>query len=287
MIDLSWLGGIEFASFIHELTSKVLIDWGSFGKLELNAQFYTGLLAIFGVNIILSGDNAVIIALAVAKLPKRQRMFGILFGTGLAIVLRIILTFVVAKLLGIPLLKLVGGALILYIAVKLFTEGHDESGEEAANLWAALKTIVIADVIMSLDNVLAVAAAAKGDNFLILFGLVTSIPLVVAGSALLSELMRKYPIIVTIGAAILGYVGGGMMITDLGVTNFLHSAFGGALTEPAVMEIYPLFGGEVELRDIFVPVNYLKWTFEAIFTAAVVVVGKHLVKKNSEKAASA
>ncbi|MGA7103838.1 MAG: TerC family protein, partial [Candidatus Deferrimicrobiaceae bacterium] len=202
-----------------------MIDLGWFGHIAFDAAFFSALFSIIVINLILSGDNAVVIALAVRSLPKRQRLWGIILGSLLAVVLRIFLTFIAAELLLIAFLKLIGGILIAWIAVKLFTEGHEE-GEvrEAAGLWQAVRIIVIADLIMSTDNVLAIAGASKGNMFLLLFGLGTSIPLVVGTSTLLSMLMDRYPIIITLGSAILGKVAGEMIITDPWVHRTFHPA---------------------------------------------------------------
>jgi YjbE family integral membrane protein len=211
-------------------------DWGSLIQVEWNVALGLALLNIMFINLILSGDNAVLIAMAVRSLPKSQRLKGIMFGTGLAIVLRIGLTYFVALLLNLNFVKLVGGALILWIAIKLFMEGEEDEGlkKEAGTLWQAVKIILIADITMSLDNVLAVAGAAGGNLFLLIFGLVVSIPIVVFTSNLLSTLMDKYPIIILVGAAILGRVGGEMIITDPFIETWLHPS---KMTEYAVQII--------------------------------------------------
>ena len=199
------------------------IDLGVFGWFATDAAFFSGLLQIMIINIILSGDNAVVIALAVRGLEPKQRKWGIILGSMLAVVLRIVLVAFAVALLTVPFLKLIGGALILWIAVKLFTEGHgDENVAESAGIWQAVRVILIADLVMSIDNVLAIAGAASGNMFLIIIGLATSIPLIVGTSALLTMLMDKYPIIITLGAAILGKVGGEMMITDHWVETTFH-----------------------------------------------------------------
>ena len=199
------------------------MDWGSVFNFTCDATFFANILTIIVVNLVLSGDNAVLIAMAVRNLPHHQRMKGIAFGAGLAVVLRIILTFFVALLLGISFIKLVGGLLILWIATKLFMESEpDEEGKEATTMWQAIKIILIADLTMSLDNVLAVAGCAGGSLFLLVFGLGLSIPIVVFASNILSMLMDKYPIIIVIGAGLLGKVGGEMVITDPFVVSLLH-----------------------------------------------------------------
>jgi YjbE family integral membrane protein len=178
--------------------------------------FWVALLQIIGVNIVLSGDNAVVIALAARSLPPKQQKAAILWGSGAAVVMRIILTIVAVEMLKWPYLKLIGAVLLLWIAVKLLIP--EEEGEEGIstsdNLIAAIKTILIADLVMSLDNVIGVAAAAKGSLTLLILGLAISIPLVVFGSTLLLKLMGRFPIIITIGAALLGWVAGEMAVTD-------------------------------------------------------------------------
>ena len=179
-------------------------------------QFWTGLGQIILINIVLSGDNAVVIALAARSLPPQQQKQAILWGSGGAVVMRIILTVVAVQLLSLPVLKIVGGLLLLWIAVRLMRpEGEGEGGAKAGvGLWAAMRTILIADLVMSLDNVIAVAAAAKGSLTLLILGLAISIPLVIFGSTLLLKVMERFPIIITIGAALLGWVAGEMFVTD-------------------------------------------------------------------------
>ena len=192
------------------------MDLGVLGQIHFNWEFVTGLLSIVLIDLILAGDNAIIIALAVKNLPPKQKRKGIIFGAGAAVALRVAITFCVAQLLMINFIKLAGGALVLWIAVKLFVEGapEDKFKKDAATFWQAIRIIVIADIIMSTDNILAVAGACKGNIFLLIFGLALSIPFVVFTSTLLSMLMDKYPIIVYIGAAVLGRVGGEMIMTD-------------------------------------------------------------------------
>jgi YjbE family integral membrane protein len=180
-------------------------------------QFWTGLLQIIVIDILLSGDNAVIIALAVRSLPENQRRKGIIFGAGAAILLRVIFAAFVVYLLEVPFLKLVGGLLLLWIAVKLLVpEHHEGEGEVAAaqNVWQAIRTIVVADAVMSLDNVVAIAAAAHGSLLLLILGLLISIPLIIYGSTLILSLVDRYPVIVQAGAALLGWIAGHIMLTD-------------------------------------------------------------------------
>jgi len=174
--------------------------------------FWTALLKIIGVNIILSGDNAVVIALAARSLPQKQQKMAVIWGSGAAIVMRILLTLFAVALLALPWLKLVGSALLLWIGVKLLTdEGDNEDGIKSHDsMAAAIKTILIADLVMSLDNVIAVAAAAKDNTLLMMLGLGISIPLIIFASTLLIKVMERFPIVITIGAALIGWVAGEM-----------------------------------------------------------------------------
>lgn len=186
-------------------------------------EFWIALSQIILINIVLSGDNAVVIALACRSLPPRQQKKAILFGSVGAIVLRVALTFFAVYLLGLPYLKLAGAALLLWIGVGLL-KGDDGEEELAghSNLAAAIKTIVIADLVMSLDNVIGVAAAAKGNVPLLVFGLVISIPLIIFGSAVILKLMQRFPIIITGGAALLGWVAGEMALSDPSTLDFVE-----------------------------------------------------------------
>jgi YjbE family integral membrane protein len=185
-----------------------------FAELASEA-FWIGLLKIIGVNIVLSGDNAVVIALAARSLPPKQQKSAILWGSGAAILMRIVLTIFAVKLLALPWLKLIGSVLLFWIGIKLLVPEDDEGNVDSSdNLMAAIKTILIADLVMSLDNVIAVAAAAGGSLTLLVLGLAISIPLVIFGSTLLLKLMERFPIIITIGGALLGFVAGEMLVTD-------------------------------------------------------------------------
>jgi len=177
--------------------------------------FWAALLKIIGVNIILSGDNAVVIALACRSLPPKQQRWGVILGAGAAVVLRIICTGFVAFLMTTAYLKIAGGLLLLWIGYKVLTDEADENDVKAAShLWAAVWTVMVADAIMSLDNVIAVAGAANGSYVLLVLGLVISIPLVVYGATLLIKLINRFPVIVTIGAALIGYVAGEAIVSD-------------------------------------------------------------------------
>jgi YjbE family integral membrane protein len=214
-----WLAaGLVLAglAFITPAWAATGIDMGFLGRIDFTWEFCVGFLSIVLIDLVLAGDNAVVIALAVKNLHGKQRRIGIIFGAGAAVALRVVLTFFVAQLLQISFVKLLGGILILWIAVKLLVEGAPEEKfkKEAITFLQAIRIIVLADIIMSTDNILAVAGACKGNFFLLLFGLALSIPFVVFTSSLLSKLMDKYPIIVYIGAAVLGRVGGEMIMTD-------------------------------------------------------------------------
>jgi YjbE family integral membrane protein len=184
--------------------------------IGIDADYALSILRIIGINIILSGDNAIVIALACRSLPPRQRVIGIILGAGAAVVLRILFTIIIQQLLDVPWLKLVGGLVLLWIAVKLLLgdEASEDSVKSGASVWEAVKIVAIADIVMSLDNVLAIAAAAGGNTNLIIFGLIISIPLVVFGATLLTWLLDRLPILVWAGAALLGWVAGELLATE-------------------------------------------------------------------------
>jgi YjbE family integral membrane protein len=192
--------------------------------------FWIALGQIIWINALLSGDNAVVIALACRGLPDRQRKLGMIFGAGAAIGLRIIFTMIIVYLLGVPYLKVLGALALLWIAVDLvLPKAHDESAVKSSDtLFRAIATIAVADVVMSLDNVIAIAGVADGNWTLIILGLVISIPMIIAGSAIILALIDKFPIIVWAGAALLGFVAGEMLISDVAVIErfgeeFAHS----------------------------------------------------------------
>lgn len=178
----------------------------------LTPLFWTALLKIIGINIVLSGDNAVVIALAARSLPPAQQKQAIFWGSAAAIIMRIVLTFFAVALLQFAWLKLVGSVLLVWIGVKLLNDDSDGEGgiRSHGSILEAIKTILIADLVMSLDNVIAVAAAAKGDWALVILGLAISIPLIIYASTLLIKVMEKYPVVITIGAALIGWVAGEM-----------------------------------------------------------------------------
>jgi YjbE family integral membrane protein len=188
-----------------------------------STDFWIGLVKIIWINIILSGDNAVVIALAARSLPPEQQKKAIFFGSGAAVVLRIVLTVVAAKLLQLSYLQIIGGVLLLWIGVQLLGDEDDDEGDAKENggLMAAVRTILIADIVMSLDNVIAVAAAAKGSMTLLVLGLAISIPLVIFGSTLMIKLMERYPIIVMLGAALIGWVGGETIVSDVALKEVM------------------------------------------------------------------
>ncbi|WP_041676608.1 TerC family protein [Ramlibacter tataouinensis] len=196
-----------------------------------NPSFWVAVGQIILIDILLGGDNAVVIALACRGLPPKQRKMGIIYGTAGAIILRVILIAFALALLAIPYLKLVGGALLVWIGVKLLVP-HDEDDHANINptdkLWGAVKTVIVADLVMSIDNVLAIAGAAQGAGdhqlFLVIFGLVVSIPIIVAGSQIVLKLMDRFPIIITLGAMLLGWIAGQMIYTDPGVAPYVPAA---------------------------------------------------------------
>jgi YjbE family integral membrane protein len=208
-------------------------------------EFWIGLVKIVWINIILSGDNAVVIALAARTLPAHQQGKAVLWGSGAAVVLRIVLTVIAAKLLALPYLQIVGGLLLLWIGVQLLGD-EDDAGEgevrHHASLMSAVRTILIADLVMSLDNVIAVAAAAQGSMTLLILGLAISIPLVIFGATLMVKLMERFPVIVVAGAALIGWVAGETIVGDavfadfLAANHWLHYA--GALAGAVIVVVF-------------------------------------------------
>jgi YjbE family integral membrane protein len=254
MIDFSWFVSISFDGFLPALLGSAQYDFGWIGWISFDYTFLSALLAVILIDLVLAGDNAVVIALAVRNLHGKQRTWGIILGAGAAVVLRVICTFFAAQMLRIMFLKFIGGALIAWIAVKLLTQGNeDKTVSEASNLRHAIKLIVIADIVMSLDNMLAVGGASNGNAFLLIFGLGLSIPLVVGCSSLLAKLMDRYPIIVVIGSAVLGKVAGEMMITD-----------------PWIQKTFQI-------------PNWAVYAVEVVFVVGVVVVGKLIMKRKKAR----
>lgn len=193
-------------------------------ETALNPTFWISVLQIIAIDILLGGDNAIVIALACRRLPEAQRKQGIFWGVVGAIALRVILIFFALQLLAIPFLKIVGGLLLLWIGIKLLQpeeEVHDGI-EGSTHLLGAIRTIIIADAVMSLDNVIAVAAAAKGDLGLVVFGILVSIPIVVWGSKFVLKLMDRLPVVITFGGALLGWIAGDMLLGDAVVKPYLE-----------------------------------------------------------------
>ena len=211
-----------------------MIEFGS-------PQFWVAGLEIIVINILLSGDNAVVIALACRNLAPKQRRLGIFYGVIGAVVLRIVLTFFAVKLLQMPWLQLIGAALLLWIGIKLISEEEDggEQIEAADRLWSAVKTVIIADLVMSLDNVIGVAGAAKGSLALLVFGLVISIPLVVLGAQLIMKVIERFPILVIAGGGLLGYIAGEIAVTDAVVKDWI------AAQAPDLHWIAPVLGAAI------------------------------------------
>ena len=221
-------------------------------------HFLLSALSIVVIDLLLAGDNALIIALAVRSLPRHQRRMGIVGGAGAAVILRIALTTVAAQLLTLEYLQIAGGFLILWIALKVLLDAStpSDAAPAPARFWQAIWYILVADFTMSTDNVLAIAGASKGNFWLIAFGLALSIPLVVFSSNLLSSLMDRYPIVIYLGAGILGKVGGEMILTDPFLVRTLH------------------------------PSNGVRYAVEAALVVLLIVAGRLLSKPRARKAAS-
>ncbi|MEI7430125.1 MAG: TerC family protein [Betaproteobacteria bacterium] len=193
----------------------------------MDMNFFVALIQITMDNIVLSGDNAVVIALAARNLQPKHKKLAVLWGCGGALILRILLSIVAVELLKIPFLQFFGALLLVWIAVKLLVEDAEDTGESHAhdNLYGAVKTIIIADLIMSLDNTLAIAGVAKGDQMLVVIGLALSVPLIVFGSTLIMKLMDRFPVIVYIGAGLIAWTAGAMIDSDKAIQPFLPHIF--------------------------------------------------------------
>jgi YjbE family integral membrane protein len=201
----------------------------------LSTTFLVSLLQVIWIDILLSGDNAVVIAMACHSLPAHQRKLGIMLGALTAVGLRILFAFLISELLGVPFLRIVGGLLLFWIAVKLIqSEDEDTHGkiEASTSLWKAVRTIAIADAVMSLDNVVAIAAASRGHPELFIFGLLLSIPLIMVGATLITDLMNRFPVIVWAGAGLLGYIAAEMIVTDPIVLGWLSGHAGLTVPDP-------------------------------------------------------
>ncbi|MEI8145098.1 MAG: TerC family protein [Alphaproteobacteria bacterium] len=205
------------------------MDFSSFSLLQV--------LEVIWINIILSGDNAVVIALACRALPERQRLIGMVLGAGVAILLRVVFTLFIATLLDLPFLRIIGAVLLFWIAVKLVTDEGNHGDEVAASdkLWFAVRTVAIADAVMSLDNVLAIAAVAKDNKSMLVFGLIISIPLIVAGASLIMKMLERFPILIWAGAALLGWLAGEMLDSDPAVISWIGKDLAHKLEYPAAV----------------------------------------------------
>ncbi|WP_374242859.1 TerC family protein [Zoogloea sp.] len=222
------------------------------------STFLIAVAQIIMIDILLGGDNAVVIALACRRLPEAQRAKGIFWGVVGAIAVRIVLIFFALQLLALPYLKLVGAALLLWIGVKLLLPEEDDAHEGMAaseSLWGAVRTVIVADVVMSLDNVIAVAGAAHGDITLVVFGILVSVPIIVWGSRFVLKLMDRFPVVITLGGALLGWIAGGMAVSDGVVTAHL---------------------GELP--------GWLKYACGALGAVLVVAVGKWLAHRQARRA---
>jgi YjbE family integral membrane protein len=248
-VGLSWfpefLGATAIGAFFTQ-----------FGAEIHHQQFWVALSKIIWINVLLSGDNALVVALACRGLQPRQRLWGMILGAAAAVVLRIIFTAIVATVMELPYLKLAGGLALIVIAAKLLVpEDRDEEGiASASHLWAAVQIVVAADIIMSLDNVIAVAAAANGSVPLLIFGLASSVPLIIAGAALIMAVITYLPVLIWAGAALLGWIAGEVIANDSAIHAKLQSLFEGLIGVEldallALLGVAPLFvggnGGEI------------------------------------------
>jgi YjbE family integral membrane protein len=241
-----------------------------------SGQFFVSVLQIIWIDILLSGDNAVVIALACRSLPAHQKKIGIVLGASVAVGLRIVFALIISYLLAVPYLRIVGGLLLFWIAVKLIVGEGDEGHEiaEADNLWRAVRTIAIADAVMSLDNVVAIAAASRGHPELFIFGLLLSIPLIMVGATLITALITRFPIFVWAGAALLGYIAAEMIVTDPAVLGWLSDNAAQLVTlDPA----HPPTGLK--------PSGMLHYTAAAIGALIVVAIGFVLARNAGRGAA--
>ena len=207
-------------------------DWFHLGVEQLGyAAFWLAVLRIVFVNFLLSGDNAVVIAMACRELPPQQRRWGLVIGAGVAVILRVILVGAIAWLMLLPYLKLVGGVALIFIAAKLLVPEDPDRDEIAAvaHLWRAVMIIAIADIVMSIDNMVAIAAIAQGNILLLAIGLAVSIPLIVAGAALVMAVLSRFPVLIWAGTALLGWIAGELIVADVVVSSHLAAAFGAQL----------------------------------------------------------
>ncbi len=238
-----------------------MMDWVS--------MYGVAVLQIVWIDLLLSGDNAIVIALACRNLPEHQRKIGMILGAGVAIGLRIVFAVLISWLLGVPLLKLIGGVLLLWIGIKL-AMGEDDAHEAvdgSAQLWGAVRTIAIADAVMSLDNVLAISAASHGNIWLFSFGLLLSIPLIIFGSQLITSIIERFPVFIWIGAALLGWIAGEMIVQDTAIVNWAKGA------------LPSLLGPNTDVPGLIGPLPWVEYVAQAVGAATVVAVAYVLRRK--------
>ena len=287
-----------------EYRGKILVEM--LANEMMRPAFWLAALQIMGINILLSGDNAVIIALAVRALPPRERLWGVVLGAGCAAVLRVLFTGIVSILLRLPYLKLLGGLALFWIAVKLVAPQHqdaEDTPEAVEDLWRAVRVVVIANIVMSLDNVIAVAAAAHGNYLLLALGLAISIPVVIAGSALFLALLERFPWVVWAGGALLGWIAGGLLPDDAIISQYIARMYGmpiepslwpdaqadseflSKITTVSLDTDYSWLGSTHRLMFEFElePVGLICGLLGAIF---VVLMGLYLVRSNRTAAAA-
>jgi len=222
------------SSFTEHIIPALSHDWPDAGGGQLGyAAFWFAVLQLIFVDLLLSGDNAVVIAMACRELPDRQRRWGLVIGAGAAVLLRIVLVGAIAWLMMLPYVKLVGGIALLFIAAKLLVPEQAERDEiqAVAHLWRAVMIIAVADIVMSIDNIVAIAAIAQGSLLLLAIGLVVSVPLIVAGAALIVALLDRFPILIWAGTALLGWIAGDIIVADRALSGHLAISFGAQLTQ--------------------------------------------------------
>jgi YjbE family integral membrane protein len=214
------------AQYLHPSMWGAMLH-ASIGTMD-GAAFWAAVLQIVFINILLSGDNAVVIAMACRNLPAREKLWGIVLGAGVAVILRLVFTGVVGELMLLPYLKLAGGLALIYVAAKLVVpERADKNGIQAvSHLWRAVRIVVVADIVMSLDNVIAVAAVAQGSLLLLAIGLAASIPIILAGAAIVMLLIDRFQILIWAGAGLLGWIAGEVIATDPAILNYVVARYG-------------------------------------------------------------
>jgi YjbE family integral membrane protein len=238
---------------------------------ELISTYGISVLQIVWIDLLLSGDNAIVIALACRNLPEKQRKLGMLLGAGVAIGLRIVFAAMISQLLGVPFLKLVGGLLLLWIGIKL-ASGEDEAHENvdgSTKLWTAVRTIAIADAVMSLDNVLAISAASHGNIWLFTFGLILSIPLIIFGSQIITSIIERFPFFIWLGAALLGWIAGEMIVQDMAIVNWAKTA------------LPSLLGPNTDVPGGIGPTQMVEYTAQIVGALIVVGFAQFLKRRHS------